>query len=34
MTDHHHALDSSGRQFWLYRAVFRVLELTVSLSRT
>ena len=34
MTDHHHALDSPGRQFWLYRAKYRVLELSAILSRT
>jgi hypothetical protein len=28
MTGHHHALDPPGRQFWLYRAKNRVLELT------
>ncbi len=34
MTDHHHALDPPGRQFWLYKAVFRVLDLSAILSRT
>ena len=34
MTGHHHALDPRGRQFWLYRAKTRVLELSGILSRT
>ena len=34
MTGHHHARDSTGRQYWLYRAKNRVLDLSASLSQT
>ncbi len=34
MTDHHQPARSRGRQFWLYRAKTRVLELSGILSRT
>ena len=34
MTDHHQPARVPGRQIWLYRAVFRVLELSAILSPT
>ena len=34
MTERHHQPWFPGRQFWLYRAKYRVLELSGILSRT